>query len=249
MGVITFLERMDASSLSISREEFDRSISRTLEELEAEDQAAGLIERPREPISYENTTPPMTPSSSTRGVSRRPSLTNSTNASGTSTPVRPNGLSILTKGVSLAQRAVRRFDQFMDTTDSDDGNSSTGPASSRPSPPPSSAPSTSNWSQSTPRRDSLPHPIRRSRTMSIDSMASLYTFSDAQSFRSRSTLTRSKDYDNAFEVLRNMFPNIDAEVCHMVLQAKRGHLPPAIEALLEISNSVADKNDAPQDEV
>ncbi|RKP09183.1 hypothetical protein THASP1DRAFT_7808, partial [Thamnocephalis sphaerospora] len=33
MGVISFLERMDASSLSISREEFDASISRTLEEL------------------------------------------------------------------------------------------------------------------------------------------------------------------------------------------------------------------------
>jgi hypothetical protein len=177
----------------------------------------------------------------------------------------------------MAQRAVRRFDQFLESNEHDDAASTTSSSVlflGAASPPPSSiSTSTTAWSPTASHRglsnnsqgiqghnsnnnnsngstngmSNLPMGVRRARTMSIDSNTSLFTLSDAQSIRSRSTISRSKDYCAAFNTLRDMFPNVDVDVCEVVLQANRGHLPPAIEALLEISNSIASEHDEPYD--
>lgn len=52
-------------------------------------------------------------------------------------------------------------------------------------------------------------------------------------------MLKGKDYQQALRTLRDMFTNVDAKVCEVVLQANNGHLPPSIETLLDISESMA----------
>lgn len=61
---------------------------------------------------------------------------------------------------------------------------------------------------------------------------------NSASIRARSEqVPRGPAYQQALQTLMDMFENVDKEVCEVVLQSNNGHLPPSIEALLEISKS------------
>lgn len=63
------------------------------------------------------------------------------------------------------------------------------------------------------------------------SLGTLRTIDEAKEIKAR--MDKSKDYEQVLKTLRDMFPNVDPEVCEVVLQANNGHLPPSVETLLD----------------
>ncbi|KAK9767289.1 hypothetical protein K7432_003020 [Basidiobolus ranarum] len=68
-----------------------------------------------------------------------------------------------------------------------------------------------------------------------------YPGARSQIQRQRNTAMQEQqyqEYNQALSTLKDMFPNIEADICELILQANQGELQPSIEALLDISNSI-----------
>ncbi|KAF0432297.1 Guanyl-nucleotide exchange factor [Gigaspora margarita] len=237
MGAISFIENMDASSLSISREDFEANIEKTVKELDRE--LPKLQENNRE-ISYDNV---MHPSKNPLHV-RTPILN----------PAQAKAL--FEKGSILAQKTIQKplnivgrifaeisndFSEFNDPLSSRQVNNSSSDANSA-----SGSSSLSTSPQKSSHIDSLNgSPRRLSDSDGSQHLASPnYTrdstdFSDVQAEVAR---VSEAEFQYSLSTLRAMFPNIDPDICEVVLQNNEWSIARAIDQLLELSDPTVVNN-------
>ncbi|CAG8444973.1 5940_t:CDS:2 [Gigaspora rosea] len=237
MGAISFIENMDASSLSISREDFEANIEKTVKEIDSE--RPKLQENNRE-ISYDNV---MHPSKNPLHV-RTPILD----------PAQAKAL--FEKGSILAQKTIQKplnivgrifaeisndFSDFNEplssrqvNNSSSDANSASGSSSLSTSPHKSSHIDSLNGS---PRRlsDSDGSQHLASSNYTRDST----DFSDVQAEVAR---VSEAEFQYSLSTLQAMFPNIDPDICEVVLQNNEWSIARAIDQLLELSDPTVVNN-------
>ncbi|OLY82071.1 Vacuolar protein sorting-associated protein 9a [Smittium mucronatum] len=192
LGAIAFIESMDYTCLSISKEEFDRNIELSVWEIESEKKARAL--------ARSNSKNKSNNSSSSRGYWG--SILVDDQAERASW--------LLEKGSSIAKSTLEKTNQFVEKIMSDLKTPSS------PSPPPDSS----------------------SRTIPPDTN---------QENTSTRVLENSTNWVSTLELVCDMFPSFDKDVCEMVLQGNNGYVTETIEQLLEMSQSEIHQASFPQD--
>ncbi|GBB96005.1 hypothetical protein RclHR1_02660026 [Rhizophagus clarus] len=234
MGAISFIENMDASSLSITQEDFDKNIEVTMKELDKE--RPKIPENTRE-ISYDNV---LHPSRSAQHL-KSPILN----------PAQARAL--FENGRNFAQRTIQKplnivgkifaeiSNEANETLNTRQVNSnlevnSSSQSSSRSISP--QRPPSINEQPVRHRRlsdsDLLQDQGSRERSHSVSSRSSRASndFSDVQAEVAR---VSEAEFQESLAKLISMFPNMDSEVCESVLQANEWSMTSSIERLLEMS--------------
>ncbi|CAB4379072.1 unnamed protein product [Rhizophagus irregularis] len=242
MGAISFIENMDASSLSITQEDFDKNIEVTMKELERE--RPKIPENTRE-ISYDNV---LHPSRSAQNL-RSPILN----------PAQARAL--FENGRNFAQRTIQKplnivgkifaeiSNEANETLNTRQVNSnlevnSSSQSSSRSISP--QRPPSINEQPVRHRRlsdsDLLQDQGSRERSDSVSSRSSRASndFSDVQAEVAR---VSEAEFQASLAKLISMFPDMDSEVCESVLQANEWRMTSSIDQLLEMSNPNIGRSD------
>ncbi|KAG9286138.1 hypothetical protein G9A89_010152 [Geosiphon pyriformis] len=236
MGAIAFIENMDASSLSITQENFDKNIEITMKELERE------RPKPEENdmvISYDNVIHP----------SRSPQPNKATTFnSAQARAFFENGRNIAHRTIQKPLNIVGKLIAEITNDSHETGNRGIGSTLEVGSPSQSSSPSNSphrppsiNVPPPLPPRASShgdESPPRRPRSLSASSHSSQISqnsneYSDLQEESARAS---AAEYESSLITLKAMFPNVDDDVCELLLQASDGELSHAIDKLLDISD-------------
>ncbi|KAJ1653785.1 hypothetical protein IWQ61_006166 [Dispira simplex] len=237
MGAITFIETMDASCLSISQDEFDKNIELTILEMNSE---RSTVEHGKSPSLARDHVVQRQGSISSKNTASRPS-------SGSSQPMTSTMLEPVAGPAEKAAMFLERFAQrtiekplnFVgkilsdlttpDTSD-DEGQLS---ISSKALPP---APSRQN-------EPTLSGGIRSAspRTTESQEETPMVAHHDIQGemFPGEHVYRRMsvQELESNLSLLQDMFPNVESDVCRIILQANQGYIPATIEALLDISKS------------
>ncbi|CAG8671041.1 6406_t:CDS:10 [Funneliformis caledonium] len=235
MGAISFIENMDVSSLSITQDDFDKNIEITMKELEKE--WPEIPKNTRE-ISYDNV---MHPSRVAQHL-KTPILN----------PAQARAL--FENGRNFAQRTIQKplnivgkilaeiSNEASETINSRQVNpnlevNSYSQSSSRSTSP--QRPPSINEQPARHRRlsdsDLLQDQGSRQRSLSVSSRSSRASndFSDVQAEVAR---VSEAEFQASLAELISMFPNMDPEVCEIVLQTNEWRMTSSIEKLLEISD-------------
>lgn len=190
------IDYMEAKSLSITKEEFDSNIERTMLELKKE---RPLIKPDKQQVSYENALHPSRSSSSTI-KNTQPLLLDSAKAS-----------ALLEKGSQFAQKTMQRSLSFVGKIFQ--GLSDTTSASpSRPGSPQTEDDESEGFDQHSGRYESQQQPYFQQhapRSPQIDQII---------------IQQQKQQFDENLKSLVSMFPNIDNSVCHLVLHENGGDL-------------------------
>jgi hypothetical protein len=216
MGVISFLEKMDSSSLSITQEEFDDKISQTLKQISQEKQTIVLPTLDPVPTA---TLPAIIEAKDSLPLDVSMEQVHSNSPVPFSTKAlesrRPRANTEIVKPVEPPpqRKPMSRLGSYFRRNSI---------ASANPPPKLVSMHETRIAEQQEPPKE---EPVA---SVSINNGA----------LRARvEKMLKGSDYQQALRMLRDMFPNVDPEVCDVVLQANNGHLPPSIETLLDIAQT------------
>ncbi|CAG8623783.1 10877_t:CDS:10 [Acaulospora morrowiae] len=239
MGAISFIENMDASSLTISQEEFDKCIESTMKELERE--RPKLKENnTRDMVNYDNAIHP-----SKHPSNLKTPLLNTAQAK----------VLIEKGGNMLAQWTFQKPLSVVGKIFSEINNEMNDPTNNVPS---LDAISNSSSRSVSPHRHS-PHVelMNGSHSSSDNEGTTIQAARRSFSFSSRSSRTshtsrESTDFSDLQEevarasevelqtslaTLRSMFPNMDPDICEDVLQSNEWRMNQAVDQLLELSDS------------
>ncbi|KAI8968912.1 hypothetical protein BDF20DRAFT_916347 [Mycotypha africana] len=253
MGAISFIETMDATSLSISKEEFDRNIERTMTELKQERPSVTLD---KQQVNYENALHPTRFSTAFQQQQQQqeqqqhhhyqhhhllqpsPPLIDAAKAA-----------ALLEKGSQFAQKTMQRPLNFVGKIfqglgDTSSNNSRTGSPNnedeenhlrdslSQPYNPyqPHYASASSYSPPSLPTRD------HQRQTLAVQPEVQPPTLPPRPP-HDQMMARRNQQLEANLEILNSMFSNIDSSVCHLVLHANGGDLTKSIDNLLEMSGN------------
>ncbi|RIA90208.1 hypothetical protein C1645_770424, partial [Glomus cerebriforme] len=241
MGAISFIENMDASSLSITQEDFDKNIEETMKELEKE--RPKIPENTRE-ISYDNV---LHPSRSAQHL-KSPILN----------PAQARAL--FENGRSFAQRTIQKPLNIVGkifAEISNEANETLNPRQVNSNLEVNLSSQSSSRSISPQRPPSInEQPVRHRRLSDSDLLQDQGSRERSHSVSSRSSRASNDFSDVQAEVARvseaefqaslanliSMFPNMDSEVCESVLQANEWRMTSSIEQLLEMSDPNIGRN-------
>ncbi|OMJ20110.1 Vacuolar protein sorting-associated protein 9a [Smittium culicis] len=182
LGAIAFIESMDHTCLSISKEEFDRNIDLSIWEIDSEKKA-----RAKARLDAANS-------------SKLPSSSKGYWGSILDEDQAERASWLLEKGSSLAKSTLEKTNQFVEKIISDLK------ISDSPSP---------------------PHLPSRRRPAQRQNPGN----------ESTRVVESSSNWAPTLDLVCDMFPDVDKDVCEMVLQANDGFVPETIEQLLEMSMS------------
>ncbi|KAI7851596.1 hypothetical protein BDC45DRAFT_486285, partial [Circinella umbellata] len=226
MGSITFIESMDASSLSITKEEFDANIERTMAELKQERPS---VSQDKQKINYDNAVHP----SRSPQAQPQPLID----------PVKTAAL--IEKGSTFAQKTMQKPLNFVGkifqglnegSPGSSDDEIPTqryyqqqqgGPMYVQPYP---------QQHQHQQSQQPLPQQYIQQQPSNPETMPQmpprpLPPVPDARAAEAR------REFDENLQSIITMFPNVEPQVCFMILQANEGHVGQTIDTLLEMSDS------------
>ncbi|CAG8666563.1 3557_t:CDS:2, partial [Racocetra fulgida] len=230
MGAISFIENMDASSLSITQEDFEANIEATVKEIDRE--RPKLQENNRE-ISYDNV---MHPSRNALHV-RTPILN----------PAQAKAL--FEKGSILAQKTIQKplnivgriFSEISNDFNNEMNEQLSGRHVNSSSSDVNSASESSSLSTSPHKSshiDSINTSPRRLSDASQHIASSNFTHdsNDNMDVQAEVAKLSEAEFQYSLATLRSMFPNMDPDICELVLQNNEWRIARAIDQLLEISD-------------
>ncbi|CAG8756409.1 23846_t:CDS:2, partial [Cetraspora pellucida] len=231
MGAISFIENMDATSLSITQEDFEANIEATVKEIDRE--RPKLQENNRE-ISYDNV---MHPSKNPLHV-RTPILN----------PAQAKAL--FEKGSILAQKTIQKplnivgrifseisndFNEMNEQLSTRHVNNSLSDVNSASE---SSSLSTSPHKSS--HIDSINTSPRRlsdsDTSQHISSSNFTHDSNDNSDVQAEVAKLSEAEFQYSLSQLRSMFPNMEPDICELVLQNNEWRIDRAVDQLLEISD-------------
>ncbi|KAI8142342.1 hypothetical protein BJV82DRAFT_670000 [Fennellomyces sp. T-0311] len=233
MGSITFIESMDASSLSITKEEFDANIERTMAELEQERPS---ISQDKQKINYDNA---VHPSRSPR-AQPQPLID----------PVKAAAL--LEKGSNFAQKTMQKPLNFVGKIFQ--GLNEGSPGSSDDEHAQRYYQQQQQYGEMDPyyyqqlqqqqqqQQQQLqqpggqyaqPYPQQQSNPDNIPHLPPRPLPPDPRAIEAR------RVFEENLQSIITMFPNIEPGVCYMILQANENHVGQTVDTLLEMSDPPA----------
>ncbi|CAO3599004.1 unnamed protein product [Absidia cylindrospora] len=210
MGAISFIETMEAKSLSITQEEFDRNIERTMQELKQE---RPNVTQDKQKINYENA---VHPSHSSQGS---PSLIDPAKAA-----------NFIEKGSNFAQKTMQKPLNFVGKIIQGLGEG--------------------GQDQDEAQRQQYYH--EQQQYQHQQQQQQQYQQQQQQQHPShinvampslppRPPLPQGPDprqiFDDNLKTIITMFPNVEPDVCFMILQANENDVDRSVDTLLEISDS------------
>ncbi|ORX49924.1 hypothetical protein DM01DRAFT_1409369 [Hesseltinella vesiculosa] len=205
MGAISFIETMEANSLSISKEEFDANIERTMVELRQE--RPDMARQDKQKINYDNVVHPShaPPSSSTS-----PPLLDSMKAA-----------NLLEKGSTFAQKTMQKPLNFVGKIFQGLGEP------------------TEEELQQQQQQQYQQQLLERQQQQYYQQQQQL--LHQQQQMNANRPLPRQgpdprRIFDDNLKTIVTMFPNVEPDVCFMILQANENDVNRTIDTLLEISD-------------
>ncbi|KAI8099025.1 uncharacterized protein BX664DRAFT_11508 [Halteromyces radiatus] len=203
MGAISFIETMEAKSLSITQEEFDRNIERTMQELKQE---RPNVSQDKQKINYENAVHP----SHTSQVA--PPLLDPAKAA-----------NLLEKGSSFAQKTMQKPLNFVGKIFQGLGEGS--------------QESEENQQQHLQQQYYQQQQHRQQYQQYYQQQQQQ---SNMPSLPPRPLPPQGPDprqvFDDNLRTIITMFPNVEPDVCFMILQANENDVDSTVDTLLEISD-------------
>ncbi|KAJ2665604.1 hypothetical protein IWW48_000055 [Coemansia sp. RSA 1200] len=246
-GAVAFIESMDASCLSIAQDEFDRNIEMTIWEMEMEkrnkerskqshqrslslNQPSSVSHHHEQHRQHSNMPlPRRPPSQKQRDPRQQQQQQHHQQHMGDSESGGERAQWLIDRSSDFAKSTIektnnfvgRLISEFSTPATADSGDDSAGGSSSRSYP----GRRPLNASESG-RRDSSDneHPQHRHRAETSDEIH----VGDAE-------LVGQKDWKANMMIVRDMFPNIDADVVEIVFESNNGVVPRTIEQLLDMS--------------
>ncbi|KAI5370091.1 Putative vacuolar protein sorting-associated protein [Septoria linicola] len=243
MGVVTFIENLDRTNLTISDEDFEQNVERAVsaiaEKNRADEQEAKFsVQRATGPMGHLNekstlSRPEVTPRNSMEVEQSTPRRSHSQRLN--EKLVQPSGSGSNEDEGSDAMtgllRSIQKPLSSIGRIFSDDGN----------------APGNTPRSASTPRRLSPAPPLERgqgtsrSNLVAEDHRSQRRPSGDDASARQASAevaqtqAVRVREHKVVVETLQSMFPNLDREVIEDVVRAQEGNVGRAVDACLALS--------------
>ncbi|KAL9541681.1 hypothetical protein MBANPS3_008989 [Mucor bainieri] len=201
MGAIEFIETMDVNSLSISQEEFDRNIEKTMAELDQE-QPPPVLDDDKKQVSYENAVHPI-------------------HAKKQQQKEQP----LIDLGTDIAQKSIHFVERLF--SDSSASNSETETSSTSPS----QKQRRQHHHHHQHHSDSYvpDEPSSLSQELPVPENMVTPELAASRVVEAASTQDSHKIFDENLSTIVSMFPNIEPGVCFMILQASEGKLPQTIE--------------------
>ncbi|KAJ1918235.1 hypothetical protein H4219_002707 [Mycoemilia scoparia] len=225
MGCIAFIESMDASCLSIDKQEFDRNIEITLWEIETEkhgkDKTPELSRNPKAAHTRASESP--------KPVSTTSSQTD-------------QGYWVLGKGSELAQKTLQKTNDFVERLFNEGPNLSLNSMAGGGVQQPIHASGYTGTNVNTGITDDSTPPPPPPRVASLNRDPGQVVPSQAIT-QDVPVSEGTQEWQSALSLLTDMFPNIEPGVCEVVLQANNGLVSRTIEQLLEIATSSMDVHD------
>ncbi|KAF7728015.1 hypothetical protein EC973_006780 [Apophysomyces ossiformis] len=243
MGAITFIETMEAKSLSITKEEFELNIGRTMDELDHE---RPTVSQDKQKINYDNA---VHPSRSPRATTQQPLID----------PIKAAAL--LEKGTTFAQKTMQKPLNFVGKIIQGLGEGSSRPDSpeydeegryrerqpvyySQQQQPPWNGQETSAQYEArihgyAPGSPYYPDPTN------IPSLPPRPMVHPPTTPEALAQQEARRSFDESLKIITNMFPNVEPDVCFLILQENDGRLPQTVDILLEISDPEADRSSDP----
>ncbi|KAI9480526.1 MAG: hypothetical protein EXX96DRAFT_563123 [Benjaminiella poitrasii] len=212
MGAISFVETMEAKSLSITKEEFDSNIERTMNELKKERPS---VTQDKQQINYENALHPSTTTSSStlKSYQQQPLID----------PAKAAAL--LERGSQFAQKTMQRPLSFV-------GKIFQGLSEN------SSRAESSDEDEQQQRNSSYRYYQHQQQQQQQQQQESYHPPLPPRPSQPDQIIMRQRQqFEANLETLNNMFSNVDNSVCHLVLHANGGDLTKSIDHLLEISGN------------
>ncbi|KAK5110385.1 hypothetical protein LTR62_006093 [Meristemomyces frigidus] len=253
MGVVTFIENLDRTTITISDEDFERNVEHAVSAIAEENKvqeyeekthaAAAAATKPLQTLGEKSalSRPEVTsrtsldaghasPRRKTSQRSSEKSQANNSNLSDEDDDV--DAVTGLLRTIQKPLSSIGRI--FSDDGGSGAGGSQLNPASS--SHPSASTPRRLSPAPALPRRPSAESgkgtgERQRSRQMEVeDSTARQASAEDAEAQR-----VRAREHQVVVETLRSMFPNLDRDVIEDVTRAQEGNVGRAVDACLALS--------------
>ncbi|KAJ1679605.1 hypothetical protein EV182_001705 [Spiromyces aspiralis] len=216
MAAISFIESMGASCLSITKEDFDRNIEITLWEIETEKRGKDQQQQQQQQQQHKEHRRRTSQGHfnqarrrDSQGSAHHPPDAAESNI-GAPFPISnalDQGYKVFEKGTVFAQKTLQKTNQFVDRLFSDDPNHDE-----------HSYNHTHGGAQG-----ELSSP-RSSQQATVDP-------------QQRPVIEGGQQWAETLNILRDMFPNVESEVCDMILRANNGFVPRTIEQLLEIATA------------
>lgn len=211
MGAISFIETMEAKSLSITKEEFDSNIERTMQELKQERPSVTLD---KQQINYENALHPSR--SSTTRPQAQPLLD----------PAKAAAL--LEKGSQFAQKTMQRPLTFVGKIFQ--GLSDTSAGNSRPD-----SPVDDHYIQQQQQfyYNQQQQQLHQQRQLHQQQLPQQLQHHQPplppRPHPDQIIMQQRQQFDANLETLNHMFSNVDNSVCYLILHANGGDLAKSID--------------------
>ncbi|KAJ1927637.1 hypothetical protein IWQ60_002740 [Tieghemiomyces parasiticus] len=219
MGAVSFIESMDASCLSITQDEFDKHIELTIMEMNSEKS------RPSPPAAVAATRERRASAGQVSRSTSEPAVS----------PAEKAALFIERFAQQTMEKPLNFVGRFLsDLAEGDDTSGTQSAIASSVSHQRTASTPAAGSSGSGDGATPPPVPARRpppATTPVVEIRGDMFPGESA--YRE---LT-GREFQANLALLRDMFPNIEPEVCLMILQANRGYVPGTIEALLDIAKS------------
>jgi hypothetical protein len=227
MGAISFIETMEANSLSISKEEFDSNIERTMNELKRERPS---VLTDKQQINYENALHPSRSTSSR--IQAQPLLLDPAKAS-----------ALLERGSQFAQKTMQRPLSFVGKIFQ--GLSDTSVTSSRPESPTEEERYYQQQSYFQ-QQQQYPHQQYQQQyqqqQQQYQQQQQQYQFEQQQQQQQQQQpalpprppseqfmIQQRQQFESNLDTLKSMFPNVDDSVCSLILHSSHGDLTKSID--------------------
>ncbi|CAO0796317.1 unnamed protein product [Mucor circinelloides] len=224
MGAISFIETMEAKSLSITKEEFDSNIERTMTELQHERPSVALD---RQQISYENA---LHPSRSSSARSQAQPLLDPAKAA-----------ALLERGSQFAQKTMQKPISFVGKIFQ--GLSDTSATSSRAQSPDEEERYHQQQQQFYQQQQQYYYQQQQQQQADQQQQPPL----PPRPHPDQILMQQRQLFDSNLETLKSMFPNVDSSVCYLILHANGGDLSKSIDHLLDISGDEQGANTTTND--
>ncbi|CAO3629999.1 unnamed protein product [Cunninghamella echinulata] len=247
MGAISFIETMEAKSLSVTQEEFDGNIERTMLELKQE---RPNINQDKQKVNYENAVHPSHQEPSSNLID----------------PVKAANL--LEKGSNFAQKTMQKPLNFVGKIFQGLGEGSDNESSTSSSPPPPLSQQQqhhqhnilyqqqNNYNDNNnnnpsyyPGRSPLPpppsqlqHQYHQQQQPVLTPQQQQQQLQQQQQYHQQQQQQYEQEqarilFNNNLNTIITMFPNVEPDVCFMILQANENDVDKTIDILLEMSDS------------
>ncbi|KAI8334714.1 hypothetical protein BC941DRAFT_515460 [Chlamydoabsidia padenii] len=207
MGAISFIETMEAKSLSITQEEFDGNIERTMLELKQE---RPNVTQDKQKINYENA---VHPSHSSQSI---PSLMDPAKAA-----------NFLEKGSTFAQKTMQKPLNFVGKIFQGLGEGGQDDDQQQ-------------YYQQQQQQQQLLHQQQQQQQQQQQHYYQ-HTNPTMPSLPPRPPIPQGPDprqiFDDNLKTIITMFPNVEPDVCYMILQANENDVDRSVDTLLEISDT------------